>query len=279
MVGEELKKENDQFEGGEESETGSLDFQKLFQESLKDVKEGQIVKGVIAEIREKEVVVDIGYKSEGTVALYEFSDPKNLKIGDPVEVLVEKIEDENGNVVLSKLKADRSQGWEKIISSYNEGDIIKGRVTRKVKGGLMVDIGVEAFLPASLATLKGFINLNQLLGQTLDFKIVKINKPRKNVVVSRKDLLQQQMEECRAKLITELEKGKIAQGLVKNITDFGAFIDLGGVDGLLHITDMSWGRISHPSEILAIGDKIEVILIRQLAKFLSDLSRRLQIHG
>lgn len=257
---DEFKKDDLEFEGGDDK-SKSFDFGTLFAESLKEIKDGQIVKGKIIEIREKDVVIDIGYKSEGSIPLYEFSDPKSLKVGDEVEVLVEARENDDGNIVLSKQKAERSQGWEKIVATYHEGDIIKGRVTRKIKGGLMVDIGVESFLPASLATLKGFANLNQLLGQTLDFKIVKINKPRKNIVVSRKDLLQQQMEESRAKLLTELEKGKVIPGVIKNITDFGAFIDLGGVDGLLHITDMSWGRISHPSEILAIGDKIEVVVL------------------
>jgi small subunit ribosomal protein S1 len=161
-------------------------------------------------------------------------------------------------VVLSKKKAERIAGWKNIIDNYNEGDVIKGRATKKVKGGLMVNIGVDAFLPASQSTLKPPIDLNSLLGKELDYKIIKINKPRKNIVVSRKEVLAAEREEEKQKLMDELEVGQLRKGMVKNITDFGAFINLGGTDGLLHITDMSWGRISHPSEILAVGDEIEV---------------------
>jgi len=233
----------------------------LYDSSIKDFKEGQVVKGKIIEIRRDDVVVDIGYKSEGMVSLSEFPERDKLKIGDTVEVLLESKEDEDGCVVISKQKADKLQGWERIISTYKEGDPISGKPSRKVKGGMMVDIGMEAFLPASLASLKTYCNLDELVGQVLDFKIVKINRSRKNIVVSRKDFLRQQLEESRQRLLRELEKGKLVPGVVKNITDFGAFIDLGGLDGLLHITDMSWGRISHPSEMLAIGDKVEVVVL------------------
>ncbi|MBU4488462.1 MAG: 30S ribosomal protein S1 [Candidatus Omnitrophica bacterium] len=233
----------------------------LYEATIKDIKEGQIVKGKIIEIRLKDVVVDIGYKSEGILPMSEFPDPSKLKIGDEIEVFLDSKENENGCIVISKQKADKLQGWERIISTCKEGDIITGRPSRKVKGGLMVDIGMEAFLPASLVSLKTYSNLDEILGQELEFKIVKINRPRKNIVLSRKDVLQQRAEESKHKLLSVLEKGHVVSGVVKNITDFGAFIDLGGLDGLLHITDMNWGRISHPSEMLAIGDKIEVVVL------------------
>lgn len=237
------------------------DMAALYASTIKDIKEGQIIKGRIIEIRNKDVVVDIGYKSEGIISISEFSDRSKLKIGEEIEVFLDSKEDEHGCVVISKQKADKLQGWERIISTSKEGDVISGRPTRKVKGGLMVDIGMEAFLPASLASLKNYSNLDELLGQALEFKIVKINRPRKNIVLSRKDVLQQRAEESKQKLLSVLEKGHVVSGVVKNITDFGAFIDLGGLDGLLHITDMSWGRISHPSEMLAIGDRIEVVVL------------------
>lgn len=230
----------------------------VYEETLKSVKEGEIIKGKIVEIRPDSVLVDIGYKSEGLIPLEEFKNPEELKVGDEVEVLLEDKEDEEGQVVLSKEKASRVLSWEKVLEKYNEGDIVKGKVTRKVKGGLMVDIGVEAFLPGSQVSIRPSKNLDQYLGQQYEFKIVKINRKRKNIVVSRREYLIEQKEKGREALISELEVGQIRKGVVKNITDFGAFVDLGGMDGLLHITDMSWGRVSHPSEILAVGDTIEV---------------------
>ena len=253
---EELEKEGEA-EGGKKSS-----FAELYQQSIVDIKDGQIVKGKIIAINPKDVVVDIGYKSEGAINISEFADPEAIKIGDEVDVYLESKEDENGMVVLSKQKAERAVGWEMVVSRYGEGDMVDGKVSKKVKGGFMVNIGVEAFLPASLAALKGFGNLNQLIGQTFPFKIVKINKARKNIVVSRKDVLQQQKEEDKKKIFDALQKGAVVSGIVRNITDFGAFVDLGaGMTGLLHITDMSWGRVSHPSECLAIGDKIDVVVL------------------
>jgi len=238
------------------------DFAKLYQDSIVNIKEGQILKGTILAITSKDVLVDVGYKSEGSISLSEFSDPESIKIGDVIDVYLEAKEDENGMVVLSKQKAEKTVGWETVIAKHGEGDIVEGKVSKKVKGGFMVSIGVEAFLPASLAAMKGFGNLNQLIGQTFPFKIVKINKARKNIVVSRKDALQQQKDEDKKKVFENLEKGSIMNGIVRNITDFGAFVDLGaGIIGLLHITDMSWGRVSHPSEVLAIGDKIDVMIL------------------
>jgi len=233
----------------------------IYKETIINVRQGQIVKGKIIEMRPKEVVVDIGYKSEGIIPLEEFSDTESLKEGNEIEVYLEKIENEDGMVVLSRAKAEKMQGWERIVALSKEGDIVKGKLVRKVKGGFMVNIGVEAFLPASLSGIRGPLDFNQFLNKETEFKIVKVNKPRKNIVVSRKDAIAQRREEGKVRILSDLEKGQIQEGVVKNITDFGAFVDLGGLDGLLHITDMSWGRISHPSEMLAIGDKIEVMIL------------------
>jgi small subunit ribosomal protein S1 len=243
----------------QESIKGS--FEEAYYESIKSLKEGEIIKGRIIAINKRDVVIDIGYKSEGLISLDEFQKEDDIKVGDEIDVLLESVEDENGMVVLSKNKAEKIAGWENIINNYNEGDVIKGRAVRKVKGGVMVDIGVEAFLPASQSTFRGPIELNSLLGKEVDYKIIKINKPRKNIVVSRKEVIAQEKAQQKTKVLEELEKGQLRKGTVKNITDFGAFINLGGIDGLLHITDMSWGRTSHPSEMLAVGDEIEVMVL------------------
>ena len=230
-------------------------------ETVKTLKQGQIVKGKIISITKKELIVDIGFKSEGIISLDEFPDKETLKIDDEIEVLIEKLEDEDGMVVLSRNKAEKIIGWERIINNYKEGDVISGKGTRKVKGGMMVNIGIEAFLPASQSTLRPPIDLNSLIGKALDYKIIKINKSRRNIVVSRKEALLQETTRKKQELLGSLNKGQLIKGQVKNITDFGAFINLGGVDGLLHITDMSWGRISHPSEVLAVGDEVEVVVL------------------
>ena len=213
-------------ENNETKEVEKSEFERLYQESTATFNEGEIVKGKIVNITSKEVIVDIGYKSEGAIALSEFSDPDALKIGDEVEVYLESKEDESGMVVLSKQKAERAVGWDMVISRYGEGDIVDGKISKKVKGGFMVDIGVEAFLPASQAALKTFGNLNQMVGQVFPFKIIKINKPRKNIVVSRKDAMQQQKDEDKKKIFETLQKGSMVSGIVRNITDFGAFVEL-----------------------------------------------------
>jgi small subunit ribosomal protein S1 len=238
-----------------------LDLDAIYEESFKSLEEGSIITGTIIDINDKEVVVDIGYKSEGILPLTHFKEPSTLKVGDHVDVLLEDKENDEGMVIVSKSKADLIKNWESLINNNKEGDTIEGTVARKVKGGLMVDIGIQAFLPASLAGVRSPKELGQLVGQSFKFKIIKINKPRKNIVVSRKDYIEMEMSQSRDKLLAEIEKGQTRKGTVKNITDFGAFIDLGGLDGLLHITDMSWGRISHPSEMLAIGDEVEVVIL------------------
>ena len=238
------------------------ELSKLYDESLKLLQEGQIVKGRIIGLTATEVMVDVGYKSEGAIALEEFDDRSALQVGAEIEVLLEAVENDDGVVVLSKRKAERVKGWERLLTVAKEGDLVSGKVVRKVKGGLMVDVdGVEAFLPASQVFLRGFGNLDSLVGQTLSVVIIKVHKQRKNIVVSRREALVKERDIVRQKVLEELEVGQRRQGIVKNITDFGAFINLGGVDGLLHITDMSWGRVGHPSEVVSVGQKLDVMIL------------------
>ncbi len=222
---------------------------------------GEIVKGRVIEVRAKEALVDIGYKSEGVIPGNEFDDIKAVKVGDEVDVLIEKLEDKDGMVVLSKEKAEFKQNWEKILSICNEGGRISGKVKSVVKGGLVVNIGVEAFLPASQIDVVTPKNLTQYVGNVYDFKVVKINQERQNIVLSRRELIEAERAERRQKLLAEMVPGDIRKGTVKNITDFGAFIDLNGIDGLLHITDMSWGRVGHPSEVLKVGQDLDVVVL------------------
>ena len=222
---------------------------------------GEIVKGRVIELRGKEALIDIGYKSEGVVPGNEFDDIKLVKIGDEVDVLIEKLEDKDGMVILSKEKAEFKQNWEKILTICNEGGRIAGKVKSVVKGGLIVHIGVEAFLPSSQIDVITPKNLTQFVGNTYDFKVVKINQERQNIVLSRRELIEAERGERRQKLLADMVPGDIRKGTVKNITDFGAFIDLNGIDGLLHITDMSWGRVGHPSEVLKVGQDLDVVVL------------------
>ena len=222
---------------------------------------GEIVKGTIIELRPKEVLVDIGYKSEGVIPGAEFFDLKTVKLGDIIDVLIERLEDKEGMVILSKEKAEFKQNWEKILNIAKEGSTVVGKVKAVVKGGLLVNIGVEAFLPASQIDIIPPKNLTVYVGNAYEFKVVKINQERQNVVLSRRELIEQERNEKRSKLLSEMMPGDNRKGTVKNITDFGAFIDLNGLDGLLHITDMSWGRIGHPSEILKVGQDIDVVVL------------------
>ncbi|MFC0535836.1 30S ribosomal protein S1 [Pelagicoccus mobilis] len=233
----------------------------LAQTSFDQLKEGSIVKGTITEIRQNEVVVDIGGKSEGLVPGQEFVDLGELQIGEEIEVYLEKLEDKEGNPLLSFDKAEQKKNWENIITKCEEGSIVQGRVKGKVKGGLIVAMGVDAFLPASHIDIQPPKNLDQYVGQTYDYKVLKINLERKNIVLSRRELIEEQRASKRRDLLERVNPGDIVKGVVKNITDFGAFIDLDGMDGLLHITDMSWGRISHPSEMLKQGEEIDVMII------------------
>ena len=237
-----------------------LDLKEMYYNTFRSLREGDIVKGKVIALGKKDIYIDFGYKSEGIIPMQEFKD-SDVNINDEFEVLIESKENDDGMIVCSKKKAEKTKGWNTVMNQCKEGDLIEGKVSRKVKGGLMVDVGIEAFLPASLVTLKGFGNVNQLVGQTLKFKIVKMNKLRRNIVVSRKDVLMKEKDESKSKILNELKAGELRKGLVKNITDFGVFIDLGGIDGLLHITDMSWSRVSHPSEMLTIGDTVEVVIL------------------
>ncbi|MCB9800074.1 MAG: 30S ribosomal protein S1 [Candidatus Omnitrophica bacterium] len=236
-------------------------FEELYEQTLHDIKEGEVIKGTILDVRGRDVIVDIRYKAEGVLDIDEFSDPTEAQIGKEVNVLFEGFNDDEGVVMVSKRKADRQRTWNDLLSNAQEGSLVDGKIFKKVRGGFMVDIGMEAFLPASLVDLKPTRNLDQFIGVASKFVIVKINHKRKNVVVSRKDYLEKQRESARATKLESLAVNDVVKGRVKNITDFGAFIDLGDLDGLLHITDMSWGRISHPSELLKIGDEVDVMVI------------------
>jgi len=223
---------------------------------------GQIVKGTIIEIRSKEVMVDIGYKSEGSVPVSEFEDlDEELKVGDEVDVLILQLEDRDGMVVLSHEQAVFKQNWDNIRAICEEGGRIKGRIKAAVKGGLIVNIGVEAFLPSSQIDVNTPTDLDAYVGQAHEFKVVKLNLERQNIVLSRRELIEEERSAQRAKLLDEMVPGDIRKGTVKNLTDFGAFIDLNGLDGLLHITDMSWGRITHPSQLLVVGQELEVVVL------------------
>lgn len=222
---------------------------------------GSILKGIIVEITKDHVVVDVGLKSEGLVPIEEFSDPDQVCLGAEIEVLLDRAEDDNGQIVLSREKAERLRQWEYLLEHCEEGSIVKGRVLRKVKGGLMVDIGMEAFLPGSQIDNKRIKNLDDYIGKTYEFKILKINIERKNVVVSRRELLEAERISKKAEVLEHIEPGNVREGIVKNITDFGVFLDLDGIDGLLHITDMTWKRIKHPSEMVHLGQKLEVMIL------------------
>jgi small subunit ribosomal protein S1 len=238
------------------------DFQTLYEESLKTLEEGQILRGTVIDITPDHVTVDVGYKSEGQIPMEEFlkRDKKlDVKIGDRIDVLLEKKESEEGLLTLSKEKADKIKVWRDISRSCREGEVLEGEIVGKVKGGLSVDIGrILAFLPGSQIDLKPIRNLDALIGQRMKFKVIKFNRKRNNIVLSRRVLLDEERKRLREETLKNLKEGDIVEGAVKNLTDYGAFIDLGGMDGLLHITDISWGRIGHPSEKLSVGDRIKV---------------------
>jgi|TARA_B110000438_G_scaffold280576_1_gene305972 small subunit ribosomal protein S1 len=233
----------------------------LAMSQLEYLTEGSIIKGTITEIRDNDVILDIGAKSEGMVPANEFMDISELQIGEEIEVYLDRLEDRDGNPIISYDKAQQKKNWENIVSHTEEGSILAGKVRSKVKGGLIVNIGVDAFLPASQIDIQPPKDLDQYVGQTYDFKVLKINLDRKNIVISRRELIEEQRQEKRRALLDEIKPGSIRRGAVKNITDYGAFVDLDGLDGLLHITDMSWGRISHPSEMLKVGEEVSVMII------------------
>lgn len=238
------------------------DYLKDYEKSLSSINENEIVQGVVTAINGGDVVLDINYKSDGLVSLSEFRDNPDLKVGDNVDVYVEHQEDERGQLILSRRKAKLLKAWENIVDSYKNGTIIKGTVISKTKGGLIVDCsGLETFLPGSQIDIKPVIDYDSYVGKTMEFKVVKINEAIKNAVVSHKALIESDLADQRDTIISGLEKGQVLEGIVKNITDFGAFMDLGGIDGLLYITDISWGRINHPNEVLELNQKLNVVVL------------------
>src|ERR671912_107822 len=234
----------------------------MYEGTMSQIAEGEIVKSKVLRVTDNAVILDVGFKSEGSVPLDEFKEPHTLKEGDEVEVFLEHLEDQEGAVVLSKKKADFMRVWEKIRVAHESDQPVEGTLVKKIKGGVVVNLmGVDAFLPGSQIALRRVPNIDELLGQTYEFKIIKLNKRRRNIVVSRRVILENERAHKREHLMKELAVGQVRKGVVKNITDFGAFIDLGGVDGLLHITDMSYGRVSHPTEMVTIGKEVEVKIL------------------
>ncbi len=250
-----------------ETDTES-DFQSLlaaYEGRTQTFSEGEVIKGKVIAVSGNGVVVDVGFKSEGIIPIEQFTDEQgkvNVNVGDSIDVFLEATEDSFGYVVLSREKAERMKIWDEIERAYRDGTVVKGRVIERIKGGLAVDIGVRAFLPGSQIDLRPVRNLDSLRGEEFEMRVIKVNKKRGNIVLSRKAVLEESMKEEKAKTMEVLEDGKVMEGVVKNITDYGAFIDLGGVDGLLHITDMSWGRVNHPSELFQVGDKVKVKVIK-----------------
>ena len=255
--------EGQEREGGDTLEEGYSqdELAQLYEQTLQKVEEGQVVMGRIIRVDRDGVVVDIGFKSEGVIPIEEFNE--SVQVGDEVPVFVESLEDQDGQPVLSKKRADFMLVWDKIWEAYEKGEVVEGTLIRRIKGGIVVDLfGVEAFLPGSQIDIKRVRNFDQFIGQVFSLKIIKVNKARRNIVVSRRAVLEEERERQRQKLLAELEEGQVRKGVVKNITDFGVFIDLGGMDGLLHITDMSWKRIDHPSELVSVGQEIEVKVLK-----------------
>ncbi|PTL36518.1 30S ribosomal protein S1 [Candidatus Methylomirabilis limnetica] len=243
----------------------SQEMADLYAQSLQEIAEGEIVKGTVLEIRNEMVLIDIGYKSEGAVPIKEFLSPSGeltVKVGDVVDVYLEQKEDNDGLIVLSREKAEKTKVWDDIRLAYEQGEAISGMILGRTKGGLTVDIGVRAFLPGSQVDLRPVRDLDRLIGKSFPMKVIKLNQRRGNIVLSRRELLEEERRGLKDKTLQSLEEGKIIRGKVKNITEYGAFIDLGGLDGLLHITDMSWGRVGHPSELFTVGDEIEVVVLK-----------------
>jgi len=235
-------------------------LKQLYEESIKAFESGSVVAGRVVRLVGSDAIIDVGFKSEGSVPLEEFEGAK-VEVGQQVDVLLEAVEDETGLVILSKRKADRIKGWERVLTQYKEGDVVKGRVSRKIKGGLLVDIGVPVFLPASQVDIRRPADVSHYIGQEISCKILKIDADRRNIVVSRRRLIEEDREQAKRRLLSEMHVGQFREGVVKNIADFGAFVDLGGIDGLLHITDMAWGRVGHPSEVVSIDQKVQIKIL------------------
>jgi small subunit ribosomal protein S1 len=249
----------------DETEEESSSMKEIYAQSLRDVEVGEIIKGKVIGITNDSVLVDIGYKSEGSISINEFrtvGGEYKVKIGDEIDVLLEEKEDRDGLIVLSKEKAEKIKIWEDLNRIHDKSEAIEGTIIDRIKGGFIVDIGVKAFLPGSQVDLRPVKDMDKLIGKSYRMKVIKLNQRRGNIVLSRRAILEEERKEQKTKTLQALEEGKVVKGVVKNITEYGAFIDLGGIDGLLHITDMSWGRISHPSEVLMLGDETEVVILK-----------------
>jgi small subunit ribosomal protein S1 len=240
------------------------EMDRLYAETLRNLDEGSVVEGRVIEVYPNEVVVDIGYKSEGHIPKSEFSEEeiKNLKVNDIIHVYLEEREDLHGNLILSKEKADRMKVWDAIEEKFEQSEVIEGRIISRIKGGMTVDVGLKAFLPGSQIDLRPVRDMDRLIGQTIQVRIIKMNKKRGNIIVSRRVLLEEWRDRRKKVTMDALKEGEVLEGIVKNITDYGAFIDLGGIDGLLHITDMSWGRVTNPQEFMNVGDKVNVMVLK-----------------
>ncbi len=258
---DEYEKAKVKFNDDEYSQEEFLALAKLYSDSFRDVKEGELIKGKVVRIQGDNVIVDVGFKSEGTITKTEFADVNEIKVGQEIEVVLESVEDQDGNLVLSKQRADFLRIWEKVLRAHDTGEIIEGKIVKRIKGGMVVDLlGMEAFLPGSQIDIRPIRDFDAFVGQTMDFKVVKVNVPTENVVVSHKVLVEEEISDQRNAILNSLEKGQILEGVVKAITDFGVFVDLGGVDGLIHITDLSWGRINHPNEVVKLDEVIKVVV-------------------
>ena len=237
----------------------------MYEGSFRNIAEGEVITGTVLKVSSTDVVVDVGYKSEGIISIQEFLDEQGeciVQQGDSVAVLLERTEDRNGHIVLSREKAEKMKIWDEVEKAYDDRKVVIGRVIERIKGGLAVDIGVRAFLPGSQVDVRPVRNLDALRGQELRMRVIKVNKKRGNIVLSRKALLEEENADKKKHTLATLEEGKLLHGLVKNITDYGAFIDLGGIDGLLHVTDMSWGRAAHPSDLFKVNDEVDVVVLK-----------------
>lgn len=261
VTADDYEKAKKNFNSDEYSQEEFLTLANLYAESFKDVKEGEMVKAKIVRIQGDLVILDVGFKSEGSVSKHEFYENEEIKVGNEIEVVLESVEDQEGNLVLSKQRADFLKIWDKVVNAHETGEILQGKILKRIKGGMVVDLmGMEAFLPGSQIDIRPIRDFDAFVGQTMDFKVVKVNIPTENVVVSHKVLVEEEISGQRESILNSLEKGQILEGMVKAITDFGVFVDLGGVDGLVHITDLSWGRINHPNEVVKLDQNIKVVV-------------------
>ena len=261
VTADDYEKAKRNFENEEYSQEEFLTLARLYADSFRDVKEGELVKGKIVRVQGDNVIIDVGFKSEGSIPKNEFREDEEIKIGNEVEVVLESVEDQEGNLVLSKQRADFLRIWEKVVNAHETGEILQGKIIKRIKGGMVVDLmGMEAFLPGSQIDIRPIRDFDAFVGQTMDFKVVKVNIPTENVVVSHKVLVEEEIADQRNAILESLERGQILEGTVKAITDFGVFVDLGGVDGLIHITDLSWGRINHPNEVVKLDQTIKVVV-------------------